>query len=346
MPATLSRLGRKARAARQQLLRFILDAGLREGDRLPPQNRLRAELNMGATTITSALNALRDEGVLDIRDKVGVFVKRNNPNGMAGRTIAIGAPEVAGTAFGSMLICFIQSELQKNGCRASVFFNNGETGVPLTKDHFPGLRLSLDARQMDGFITTENIAPEAWNSLENAGLCPCYTGFSPNPPCGVTPALDVYSRDAALLCRDRYNIRPTLILTDPYYNPASLLEAGLCDAHRIEYNRGVGEDLMLQYLARPADRRPGAMVFFDDTVASEFACAVLRCGDALKGAYPRIVALRNLQIPIFMPLREVDWFELDIKEVARETVRLLLRRMRGEDLHETHVRVPIRPVER
>ena len=68
---------RKTERAKQLLVRYIRDRQLKNGDKLPPQNELRRIFRYGAATICSAVNALRDDGVLEVRDKVGVFVNNS-----------------------------------------------------------------------------------------------------------------------------------------------------------------------------------------------------------------------------------------------------------------------------
>ena len=62
---------RKTERAKQLLVRYIRDRQMTNGDKLPPQNELRRIFRYGAATISSAINALKSDGVLDVRDKVG-----------------------------------------------------------------------------------------------------------------------------------------------------------------------------------------------------------------------------------------------------------------------------------
>ena len=80
---------RKTERAKQLLVRYIRDRQMTTGDKLPPQNELRRIFHYGAATVSSAINALKQDGVLEVRDKVGVFVADPEAGGHAGRVIGI-----------------------------------------------------------------------------------------------------------------------------------------------------------------------------------------------------------------------------------------------------------------
>ena len=72
-------LPRKVEFARDALVTLIHDRNLQSGDRLPTYTALRNELGLGSQTIAGAVGLLCEAGVLEVRDKVGIFVK--NPAG-------------------------------------------------------------------------------------------------------------------------------------------------------------------------------------------------------------------------------------------------------------------------
>ena len=83
-----NKLGRKMKLARKELLRYIFDAQLKVGDKLPSQAALVGSMGLSSSTIIRAVNSLKDEGVLEVRDKVGVFLRDDHLVGKSGRTVA------------------------------------------------------------------------------------------------------------------------------------------------------------------------------------------------------------------------------------------------------------------
>ena len=74
---------------KRMLVRYIRDNMLQVGDRIPPQVQLREMFHCGVTTITSVIQELTREGMLSVRDKVGVFVQNPNASGIYGRTVGL-----------------------------------------------------------------------------------------------------------------------------------------------------------------------------------------------------------------------------------------------------------------
>ena len=57
-----------------RLIQYLQDEGLDDGDRLPNERTLSAQLNVGRSTLREALQRLSSRNVLEIRRGVGVFV--------------------------------------------------------------------------------------------------------------------------------------------------------------------------------------------------------------------------------------------------------------------------------
>ena len=78
--------GVKTGLVKQALVRYIRERELRRGDRLPPQGTLRKSLGFGTATIAAAIHELKEDQVLEVRDKIGVFVvkRTDTPAGSSG----------------------------------------------------------------------------------------------------------------------------------------------------------------------------------------------------------------------------------------------------------------------
>lgn len=62
----------------RELERIVLSDSMHEGDRLPSQNELAVEFNVGTRTVREALKNLEAKGLLSIQQGRGIFVKKQN----------------------------------------------------------------------------------------------------------------------------------------------------------------------------------------------------------------------------------------------------------------------------
>ncbi len=77
--------GKKTEKARNALISLIRDRKLQPGDKLPNQKELIQCLGLSATTVIRAVNALKGSGYLDVRNKVGVFLRKAELDSLIGR---------------------------------------------------------------------------------------------------------------------------------------------------------------------------------------------------------------------------------------------------------------------
>ena len=118
---------RKTEQAKSLLVRYIRDQQMKRGDRLPPQDFLRKTFKFGTATISAAINELKDDGVLEVRDKVGVFVIDPNADGHAGRTIGITMRHAENSLYYSCILTALQMRLVEEGCMIRLFRYQKET---------------------------------------------------------------------------------------------------------------------------------------------------------------------------------------------------------------------------
>ena len=119
--------GTKTGKARNALISLIRDRKLEPGDKLPNQKELVSMLGLSATTVMRAINSLKDYGYLDVRNKVGVFLRKAEWDSLAGRTIGLTSLYLEGNSpFYCYLILAIQSRLLSAGCKTVSFFRRKE----------------------------------------------------------------------------------------------------------------------------------------------------------------------------------------------------------------------------
>lgn len=115
--------GKKTEKARNALISLIRDRKLQPGDKLPNQKELIQCLGLSATTVMRAVNALKGSGYLDVRNKVGVFLRKAELDSLIGRTIGLTSLHLeGGSPFYCYLVLAIQSRLLKAGCKTVSFF--------------------------------------------------------------------------------------------------------------------------------------------------------------------------------------------------------------------------------
>ena len=88
---------RKVEFARNALISLVHDRALQPGDRLPSYAALRDALGIGSQTIADAVDLLCRAGILEVRDKVGIFVQNPNGSSLAGRTVAVVVRQLEGS---------------------------------------------------------------------------------------------------------------------------------------------------------------------------------------------------------------------------------------------------------
>lgn len=62
----------------RELERIVLSDKMQEGDRLPSQNDLAIQFNVGTRTVREALKNLETKGLVSIQQGRGIFVKKQN----------------------------------------------------------------------------------------------------------------------------------------------------------------------------------------------------------------------------------------------------------------------------
>ena len=185
-----SNQGLKTERAKRLLVRHIRERGLGRGDPLLPQNELRKKLDLGAVTISRAVQALAQEGVLRTKHRVGTYVLDPNADGRCGRVVGLATlcnTDENVSAFFSYLLRFLQTAFHELGCQTVVFPMKQKSKEidTVSLDYFPGLERSVFQGELDAVVLAANIDKKSWRRLENAKMCPCFVGVPTPSPRGV-----------------------------------------------------------------------------------------------------------------------------------------------------------------
>ncbi|MBQ6472184.1 MAG: GntR family transcriptional regulator [Victivallales bacterium] len=296
------------------LLQYIRDARLRPGDKLPGQSVLRQRFGCGGGTFAQAVAELCSEGVLETRDKRGVYLVDSQFGQRYSRRIGIVAGQFRNNMTLALLLAHLVEMLNECGCRAICFYQS-----PDAYDHpfngledISGLRLSVESGELDGVLFTILATPALESFLSAHGIGFGYLGLRvPGRHCYYLDYETVIHQSVSILngagCS---RIAMFYMGWEEFFAQAfrsSLAERGLDskEADLLSLNLGKGNDCYHRQiihhgqaiLDRPKAKRPDACLILDDMLT-------LFLQDFLsveKSRWqPVVISLRNAEI--YLPI--------------------------------------------
>ncbi len=323
---------RKTEQAKQLLVRYIRDHQLKTGDRLPPQDFLRKTFNVGTATIGTAINELKHDGVLEVRDKIGVFVIDPNADGHAGRQIGITARHVEESPYYSCMLCTLQMKLIRKGCYVRIFcyqHSRNKNFFQFDIDDYPGLKRSIENKELDGIIHLDSFKDKALKFIHKHEIPLIFVGSEGPSPDGL-----FYDQKSLLLdiCRKLEKFqprRPALYSSggiDQYLNPIFMELTGnrgqVYSGRTLEDGKRIADEI----IALPEDRRPDWIIYMDDILAQKITSELALHLPADK--LPRAVILRNKQLMISYAVPEPIFYDIDMTEVGDIASEMLMDAMK------------------
>ena len=343
--ASATLLPRRVESARNALITYIHDRQLKTGDRLPAYASLRAEFGFGSQTIAAAVDSLCKLGVLEVRDKVGIFVADPDGGHLTGRTIAVAVRPLAGSAYAATLAGFIQKLLTERNCRCVTFF---QTSDPLDSpapalDEFTGFEQAIIENRCDGIITLCPLAPESQQKLAKLKLPCCFIGDDDTVtmPLSVVIEVNRFIREAiselkAAGCKNIVQIctsQEQLLLRRQPAIPSLI---------GVSYDGGA--TIANSLLALSENERPDGIVCDDDTVISGVLAQLISRQLPDIAYLPHIATIIHGELKERYPSDKMILFQQDIEEYATLAVDLLLRVLRGSTPAEQRLSYRFKPV--
>ena len=323
---------RKTERAKQLLIRYIRDRQLKNGAKLPPQNELRRVFHYGATTIGTAIKALRDDGVLEVRDKVGVFVIDPDAGGHAGRVVGVTMLHGENNFYYSCLLTSLQMHLVENGCTVRLFRssrkeNNGQ--ILFEIDDFPGLRRCVENEEIQGLIHLDDFSHAAIEFIREKKLPLVFVG-SPGGIAENGVFFDyekIISEACAMLKRSRA-LRPALFCRATIRREVEhVFHENFGDTGRIlSYETFSDEQRVIgEILAMPESERPDWLICLEDFFALALVCALARrlIPEKMPGAFVMFDRAAQLRYP----LSRIICCDNDLHRFAALGVELLMKAM-------------------
>lgn len=323
---------RKAERVKQLLVRYIRDRQMTNGDKLPPQNELRRIFHYGAATVSSAINALKQDGVLEVRDKVGVFVADPEAGGHAGRIIGITMLYDENNFYYSCLLASLQIHLVENGCTIRLFRCLRKEKIERILweiDDFPGLRRSIENNEIQGLIHLDDFSHAALDFIKSKKLPLIFVGsrggIAEN---GVFFDHNRIVKEACEMLKQKQARRPALICQASVRQE---VEAVFCENFGsaapvfIKCTSGDDQNIVGTILAMPEKERPDWLICLEDFAALQLISGLARNlgPEKMPGAF----IMYNRASGMHYPLSKLICCDNDLYRFAAIGVDLLMQAM-------------------
>ena len=330
-------LSRKVEFARDALVTWIHDWKLGSGDRLPSYSQLREEFGLGSQTIAAAVGSLCELGVLEVRDKVGIFVKNPEGGHLAGRTVAVAVRRLVGSSYAAMLAGFIQKLLNEHNCRCLTFYQQSDPELEPRPGlgEFPGLEQAAAEHRFDGMISLCPISDSARRRLDDCGIKYCFIGDNdqPVPACGVlidVPGFISGARRKLEQAGCRRIVQFCASATQAEQRRHLLATVTGCS-----YDGGAA--IAREFLARTPERRPDGIVSDDDTIVSGFLAELVSSQSGGDRYLPLVATIIHDEIGERYPSPRMILYSQNVEEYATLAVKLLLKMLQGAVVDDTVV---------
>ena len=323
-------LPRRVESARNALISYIRDHGLTTGDRLPAYAQLRAEFGFGSQTIAAAVESLCKLGVLEVRDKVGLFVADPNGGHLTGRTVAVAVRQLTGSAYAATLAGFIQKALTERSCRCLTFYQStspADSPYP-TLSECPGLEQAVFEDRCDGIISLCPLAKSDQENLHKLGVPCCFIGDDDLDamPLAVVIEVKKFIADAEKSLRNTgcRNIIQLCASDEQLSRRGGNLPA------MVGASYDGGEKIAASILSLAPAERPDGIISDDDTIVSGLLAGII-AGQLPQISYmPHIATIIHAELGESYPSDKMILFRQNIEKYASMAVELLLNIMRGK----------------
>ena len=333
--------GIKTEMAKQSIVRYIRENGVKPGEKLPSQDTLRKVLGFGGATIGSAINELKVDGVLDVRDKIGVYLIDPNMDGHAGRIIGITVRYVEASPYYCCLLGALQMRLISEGCSVHIFcFTKKGIGKELSAkagfiydiDDFPGLRRMIENNSLDGLIHLDDFTEKSLRLISRKKIPALFVGALDKSPNCLTYHYTEILREMCRRSADAGFRRPALIcqestkdILEPLFRVLTSPASPVYHVTTIEDAEQAAE----QIISMPDAERPDVILHLDDVMAQLIAVRlVLRLPQE---KLPAGIILRNMQLRMNYPIPRTIYLNIDLAEVATEAAELLLQAVKMQN---------------
>ena len=341
--------GHQTEAVKQALISHICDLNLKPGDRLPSQTELRNWLGVGGATVSRAVQALQESGIVEIKPHRGVILRNAATNGMIGREIGLVSMwRTFSPAIASSLQC-LQLQFHQNACQVKTFLRNFPEMTDVDSlSYFDGLKRCVELNQLNGILTTVSFDDEAWEFFEKHNIPVVSTDSATQNNGFRLESFNIFEASMKQAVKRGFK-RPGLIafgyphvskIFDTFHKYTSVPAEKYCcllaqqivkdDISFLEkFNLSEKIDY---FCAMPANERPDVLIVPDDILMTSIFPYFQQKWCEGCDWKPFFIYIYHKQIPI-LPLQMIygDYFEFDIMKSAEITVSFLLDVIRGKE---------------
>jgi DNA-binding LacI/PurR family transcriptional regulator len=320
----------KTAQAKQLLVRYIHEHHLLAGDRLPSQDTFRRAFKFGTTTINSAICELKSEGVLDVRDKVGVYVLDPTAAGHTSYTVALVSRHSEYNLFYASLLTTLQHTLTACGYMVRLFHTTAELENSLhplmALDEFPGLLRNIESGAIHGIIHMDDFTQSSLDFVRERHI-PCI--FLGSEGDGIATNGVFLSPAAAVIkaCLRIKEFNPRRIALACHQAVMKRCRAAMESIFpgRTEYytcnGSHDGRIFAESLLAMNAGQRPDWLIFPDDIVALAATSHLARRLPVEQ--VPRCVIFSALRHQLCFSINNAIYFDSSLKACVNSAVSLL-----------------------
>ncbi|MBQ6474420.1 MAG: GntR family transcriptional regulator [Victivallales bacterium] len=333
----------KLSQVKRLIVRYIRDNQLPHGAKMPAQTEMRQLFNTGVATLRLALDELRSQGMLAIRDKVGVFVDNPQSSGINSRRVGLLTSDVRRNASGALQNCHLQHALAQLDCRVTWFPQKSGSSLKLYNDFedLPELREALQAGELDGVVSTIALADSvlqlcrAWDIpvlLETHRMHGDYMAITD---------YDYLITESVRVLKEAGFQRPELLFGSNAPEISELFLQRCREAHlearkesvhtrwfRIDDmadNIAWAQEVFENWLARPSAARPDCLLIPDDILSYRLHLR-LESTDW----HPEILSLNNPDLNLPPLHTQMGYWVLDLQAKAHAVANYFLRILRKE----------------
>jgi DNA-binding LacI/PurR family transcriptional regulator len=338
----------------RRMLRHVRMHRLEVGTILPPQPQWQQELGCGTTTFNKAMRMLEAHGVVRRRRSAGTTLLRTAPDRRIQWSVGVCMPKLPTvSAVYPTLLQFLLLHLQEAGCQLHIYRFNRSTPLRYYNrlDDFDSLKEDVEAGRLDGLLNISRLGTRDHAHLKRLGVVSCQLIAHHRDEPGVATDTPEMIRQAVTLLHDKGCRKIALAYPD-----SDACHESYGDAHQHAFAQAMaelrqpplefpgpefaagGQSVARQLLQLPPNQRPDALVCIRDDHFALGLTQVLRQDPAYRPAITS-QASHQAPLPFFLPVYR---FEIDLEEVAKKGVHLLVEQLQSPRQTPTRVYVTSR----
>mgnify|MGYP001427881167 CR=1 FL=1 len=327
------------------IIRYILDKGLKSGDKLPSQDELRRELDFSHNSMTPAMNLLVESGMLERKRRLGTVVVDTNavPAGLWRVALAFGVLDITPACkFETILNRYVQEKVQRAGCHIRSYILNYDKfkACPHELSDFGLLEADIQSGRLDAVISPAFFSTAAYEQAASHSVPLCNIGGWEDVPFRVELNTRELVEQSVKLLKEKCCRSIAFIMDSEFQsNIVDFIKSEIITAphyHNIKFDfiHGTGDEDDARKAAdtlmniAPEDR-PDGLVILNDILALALTSIISNTKYS-----PSIVVQSNKQIPLFYPM-PVTKLEFDMEKLAEVSINMVLNKVKHPQLPVT-----------